>query len=48
MIDLTQEEIQVLLQILNQVSVSGVENMSTILGIVKKLAEAVEHDKADM
>ena len=48
MISLTQEEIKMLINILNQVSVSGVDNMNAVLGIVKKLAEAVEHDKADM
>ena len=48
MIDLTQEEIGALLNILNQIQVSGVENMAAILKIVVKLKGAAEDDKADM
>ena len=47
MIDLTQEEIKMLINILNQVSVSGVDNMNAVLGIVKKLVEALQDDSGD-
>ena len=47
MIDLTQEELKLLVNILNQVSVSGVDNMNAVLGIVKKLVEALEDDSGD-
>ena len=47
MVDLTQEEVKVLLEILDQIPLRGIENMNTVLGIVKKLAQVVEDDKAD-
>ena len=47
MIDLTQEEIKVLLEILDQIPLRGIENMNTVLGIVKKLAQEVEDDSGD-
>ena len=47
MIDLTQEEIGALLSILNQIQVSGVENMAAILRIVVKLKGAAEDDSGD-
>ena len=47
MIDLTQDELKLLLSILNQIQISGVENMATILKIVVKLKGAVEDDSGD-
>ena len=47
MIELTQEEIKTLLEILDQIPLRGIENMNTVLGIVKKLAQEVEHDSGD-
>ena len=47
MIDLTQEEISILLNILNQIQVSGVENMAALLEIVVKLKGAAEDDSGD-
>lgn len=46
-IELTQDELKVLLQILNQISISGVEQMTVVLQIVKKLSEAVKDDSGD-
>ena len=47
MIELTQEEIKTLLEILDQIPLRGIENMNTVLGIVKKLAQEVEDDSGD-
>ena len=47
MIDLTQDELKLLLNILNQIQVSGVENMAAVLKIVAKLKGAVEDDSGD-
>lgn len=47
MIELTQEEIKTLLEILDQIPLRGIENMNTVLGIVKKLAQEAEDDSGD-